>query len=165
MLPELTNGNMRGTWNQLVFAAERAGQGHRVAVENSMDLPANSADVLDHKTREAFQMKTVTGGADRLTENLTDALTQLTGANGEVPPSNYQGIAYIILAPSNPANAAAVQLQSKADYVRLLQNNNFSRDRLNIPNVRSVTVWIKSATQTFVLTRADFDRYWNGGGP
>lgn len=97
----------RGLFNELLEAADRS-RGGRVAIGQSLD-PRGRADVIDHGRREALQIKTVTGGVERVIDNITDAAEQIRGEGGrrgrggEVPLPGYLRIVKIIIDnPNNP---------------------------------------------------------------
>ncbi|NEQ54044.1 MAG: hypothetical protein F6K11_28585, partial [Leptolyngbya sp. SIO3F4] len=110
---ELSQGQT-GKYDQLREVARRASEGHDVSLEGRAKMPddpeSGQADIVDHTSREAIQMKTVRSGAtdlrtagDALTRNVQSAIDQLGGAGGEIPPSGYRLIAWVrILVKDNP---------------------------------------------------------------
>ncbi|MDH5653311.1 MAG: DUF4157 domain-containing protein [Gammaproteobacteria bacterium] len=103
---EVASGE-HGLLNELREAAMRSRNG-RVAIGQSLN-PRGQADVIDHARSEALQIKTVTGGIERVINNIIEAARQLRGEGGargrggEVPPPGYLRIIKIIIEnPNNP---------------------------------------------------------------
>lgn len=65
---------------------------------------AHEADVIDFGRREALQMKTVTGKAAALADNVNKAAQQLRGETGEMPPPGFAKVIKIIVESGEAAD-------------------------------------------------------------
>ncbi|WP_395849995.1 PAAR domain-containing protein [Cystobacter fuscus] len=100
------NNPRNGKFEQLKEVHRRAMMGHEVALEGrkqqDSDARSGQADVIDHTSMEAIQMKSVTGASlNTFLGNLQSAVDQLGGAGGEKPPVGYQRVAEVRLAPTS----------------------------------------------------------------
>jgi len=141
---EVRQGNM-GKLTQLREAATRVRKGHTVSIEGRRKAPGDAksgqADIVDHTSKEALQMKVVTSArVDGLINNINSAVKQLGGGGGEVPPKGYKRIADVRLTtPGNPLSKATRKqlleaLKGKIDNIKNIDGDGAAPGEIRVTN-------------------------------
>jgi hypothetical protein len=87
-------GSLAGAKNEISEVASLRSQGKNV------EYGGRQADVVDHTTQQAFQLKNVSSASDNaVRKNLTKAAEQLSGNTGEIPLEGYNKVAKIRMNP------------------------------------------------------------------
>jgi len=124
---------------QLEEASLRAGNGHRISIERS-NKPPGKADIIDHDTKEAIQLKVQTSGEPkRLAKNVRDGAEQVLGKRGEEPPSGYRKVVDVRIEgeKNNLSSKSREELLEELKRQGITQKELEGVDELRITNEKS----------------------------
>jgi hypothetical protein len=100
------DGPQYGTLNVLTEVITGIQAGKTMGLEgrkvNPRDARSGEADLINYTDKEVIQNKVVTGGMDRVVKNIVEAINQLNGVNGEIPPAGYSKTVRIVLGGAQP---------------------------------------------------------------
>ena len=106
MQTEIDTRGLFGTRDELADAANRARSGHRVSLggrkKSAGDPESGQADIVDYTERAAVQRKRVVAPGEKAVVDRTyEAVQQLRGEGGEIPPDGYARIARTFIGEAN----------------------------------------------------------------
>jgi hypothetical protein len=145
-----------GTLNVVKEAIASVHQGKEMGLEgrkiNARDPLSGRGDLINYTDRQVTQNKVVTGGPDKVLVRAKEALVQLTGATGEIPPAGFEKIVRIVLEGKQPWKGMQRDELMSAFREAIVH----SGEPIVIPeDIRFVMVNDKSGNSGFVVTSMD----------